>query len=74
MVIGSNSLIVQDYNKPVSVHGFDPSGPTNTSLRTVSAALANDCPSTGQTYMLVVHQAILLPTMQHNLLATMQLR
>jgi hypothetical protein len=73
-VVGSNLLIVQDYDKPVSVWGFDPSGPTNSSLQTVSAALAYDCPSTGQTNVLVVHQAIYLPTMQHNLLATMQLR
>jgi hypothetical protein len=73
-VVGSNSLIVQDYDKPASVRGFDPSGPTNSSLQTVSAALAYDCPSTEQTNVLVVHQAIYLPMMQHNLLATMQLR
>ena len=73
-VVGSNSLIVQDYDKPVSVRGFDPNGPTSSSLRTVSVALACDYPSSGQTYILVVHQAIYLPTIQHNLLATMQLR
>ena len=44
------------------------------SLRTVSGALAYDCPTSGQTYILVVHQAIYFSTMQHNLLATMQLR
>jgi hypothetical protein len=46
-VVGSDLLIVQDYDKPVSVHSFDPSGPTNLSFWTVSAALAYDCPRTG---------------------------
>jgi hypothetical protein len=47
IVVGNNSLIVQDYDKPVSVRGFDPNGPTSLSLRTVSAALVYDCPSSG---------------------------
>jgi hypothetical protein len=68
-VVGSNLLIVQDFDRPVSVRGFDPNGPTNSSLRTVSATLAYDCPRTGQTNVLVVHQAIYLPTMQHNLVS-----
>jgi endonuclease V-like protein UPF0215 family len=43
-------------------------------LRTVSAALAYDDPRTGKPVILVVHQAIYVPQVQHNLLSCMQLR
>jgi hypothetical protein len=42
-------------------------------LRTVSAALAYDDSRTGEPVILVVHQAIYVPQMQHNLLSCMQL-
>ena len=63
-----------DYDRPVSVRGFDPNGPLSTSLRTVSAAVAYDHPDTGETLILLVNQAIEVPHMGHNLLSTMQLR
>ena len=53
---------------------FDPTGPVSSPLRTVSAALAYDDPRTGEPVILVVHQAIHVPQMQHNLLSCMQLR
>jgi hypothetical protein len=74
-VVGDNTLIVHDYDKPVTVRGFDPNGPVSSPLRTVSsAALAYDDSRTGEPVILVVHQAIYAPQMQHNLLSCMQLR
>ena len=40
----------------------------------MSAALAYDDPSTGEVIILMVHQAILVPQIRHNLLCPMQLR
>ena len=42
--------------------------------KTVSAAVAYDDPVTGDTFMLVIHQAIHMPRLSHNLLCPMQLR
>jgi hypothetical protein len=52
--------------------GYDPSGDTK-SLRTVSTALGNVIPETGQNVLLILHQAISLPTSNHDLLSTMQM-
>ena len=72
-VLGRNCLIFQDYNKTVTVTGYDPSGPT-ISARTVSGALAYDDPKSGTPMILVIHQAIHIPTLDNNLLCPMQLR
>ena len=73
-VIGRNALLVHDYNRPINVSGYDPTGPVTSNLRTISAALAYDDAATGETVILVVNQAIYIPTISHNLLATMQVR
>jgi hypothetical protein len=73
-VVGRNALIVYDYDKPVNIVGYDPNGPVEPSLSTVSAALAYDCPTTGSTIILIVNQAIHNPKLDHNLLSTFQMR
>jgi hypothetical protein len=72
--IGSNALITHDFDQPINVTGYNPQGPVNSNLRTVSAALAYDDATTGESVILVVHQAIYIPDLNHNLLSTMQLR
>jgi Reverse transcriptase (RNA-dependent DNA polymerase) len=72
--VGSNSLIVHDYERPINVSGYDPNGPVAEDLKTVSAALAYDDPVSGETVILLVHQAIYIPAITHNLLSTMQVR
>ena len=69
--VGSNSLRVHDYEKPFNVSGYNPSGPIAKDLKTVSAALAYDDPVSGETVILLVHQAIYIPELTHNLLSTM---
>ena len=73
-VVGRNALIFQDFDRPVDVCGFDPEGPVTSSLRTVSAALAYTKPSSGEVIILVVHQAIEISSLSHNLLCPNQLR
>jgi hypothetical protein len=72
--VSRNSLIVHDYSRPINVAGYNPKGPVEKGLCTVSAALAYVDPTNGTTVILMVHQAIYIPAMTHNLLSPMQLR
>jgi hypothetical protein len=73
--VGSNTLIVHNYEEPINVSGYNPNGPAVAEdLRTVLAALAYDNPVSGETVILLVHQAIYIPAIKHNLLSTMQVR
>jgi hypothetical protein len=71
-VVGNNALIVFDSQTPVSVTGFDKL--KSTVYQMVTAALAYDDPRTGETVILVIHQAIHVPHLTHNLLCCMQMR
>jgi hypothetical protein len=73
-VVGKNALIVHLLNKKVNVTGFDPSLGKVKDLDLVSAALAYDCPATGETVILIIHQAVHVPTMKNDLLCPMQIR
>ena len=72
-MLGSDALIFQDYERPVIVTGYDPEGPTKTA-KTVSGAVAYDDPEDESTKILIINQAILIPSIKHNLLCPMQLR
>jgi hypothetical protein len=72
-VVGKNSLIIHDFERPVTVTGFDKKVAA-TEARTVTAVVAYDDPISGQTILLIVHQAIYIPTMDQNLLCPMQMR
>ena len=67
-------LATHDFHRPIHVSGYDPNGPINCNLRTVSASLAYDDAASFESNILVVHQSILIPDLAHNLLSTMQLR
>ncbi len=71
--IGSNALIFHDFVRPINVTGYDPKGPVHNNLCTVSAALAYDDGLTGESVILVILQANLIPDLDHNLQLTMQL-
>ena len=72
-VVGEGTaLIVQDFDREVKVYGFD--GTKSTNARTVTGVIGYVDPETGDRYMLVIHQAILVPKMPVNLLGLMQLR
>ena len=66
-VVGDNTLLFQDFDRPVNVTGYDKSTGTKKNCRTVSAAVAYDSPNGGEVIVLVMHQAIYIPGMDHNL-------
>jgi hypothetical protein len=72
-VCGKEVLLFNDFDREVTFTGWDPEGETQ-SLRIVSAALGYTIPESGKTLLLSLHQRILSPTLNHNLLSTMQLR
>jgi hypothetical protein len=69
-VCGKEVLVFNDFDREVTVTGWDPEGETQ-SLRIVSSALGYTMPQSGKTVLLIVHQSILSPTLNHNLLSTM---
>ena len=74
-VVGTNNtLLIHDYDRPVQVHKYDEGVGEIESYRTVSAVILYDHPESGDTYMLVLHQAILIPQMENNLLFPLQMR
>ena len=74
MVGRGTALLIHDYETPVRVQGYNEDVGERSDCRIVSAVVAYDHPASGDIYMLVIHQAILIPSMPHNLLCLMQLR
>ena len=71
-VVGdSSTLVIHDFGRPVRVLGYDGELGEKQPCKTVSAVVAYDDP-TGDTYMLVIHQAILVQRMKTILLSTSQ--
>jgi len=66
------ALIIHDHERPATVTGYD--GGKAKTLRTVDAVIAYTDPSTGDKWMLVINQALLVPGLRHPLLCTNQLR
>jgi hypothetical protein len=62
-----------DYNRPVSVVGYDESLGSKT-YQTVSGVVAYDDSQTGRTLHLIINQAIHIPHLDHHLLCPMQCR
>jgi hypothetical protein len=72
-VCGKEVLVLNDFDREVTITGWDPEVETQ-SLWIVSGALGYTIPQAVKTVLLIVHQRILSPTLNHNLLITMQLR
>ncbi len=72
-VLGHDALIISDYNRPVSVVGYDESLRSKT-YQTVSGVVAYDDPQTGRMLHLIINQAIHIPHLDHHLLCPMQCR
>jgi hypothetical protein len=64
----------QDFERPVNVSGHDPKDHVDMALKTVSAGMEYDVPGIGRVVILILHQAINLPYLPHNLLNPMQMR
>jgi hypothetical protein len=66
-------LVFNDFYREVTVAGWDPEGETQ-SLSIVSAAMGYTVPESGETVLLIAHQSIFSPYLNHNLLSTMQMK
>ncbi len=69
-MLGHDALIILDYNRPVSVVGYDESLGSKT-YQTVSGVVAYDDPQTRRTLHLIINQAIHIPHLDHHLLCPM---
>ncbi len=72
-VLGHDALIILDYNRPVSIVGYDESLGSKT-YQTVSGVVAYDDPQTERTLHLIINQAIHIPHLNHHLLCPMLCR
>jgi hypothetical protein len=72
-VCGKEVLVFNDFDREFTVTGWYPEGETQ-SLIIVSAAMGYTIPKSGKTVLLIVHQSIFSPSLNHNLLSTMQMR
>ena len=66
------ALIIHNHERTVTVCGYD-NGPGK-ALEIVDAVVAYTDPSTGDKWMLVINQAILVPGLQHPLLCSNQIQ
>jgi hypothetical protein len=72
-VCGKEVLVFNEFDREVTFTVWDPEGETQ-SLRIVSAAMGYTLPESGQTVLLIAHQSIFSPSLNHNMLSTMQMR
>jgi hypothetical protein len=72
--VEDSALIIADFERPVTVFGYDEDPSKSRVCKTVSAAVAHDHHDSGVAKMLIIHQAIPVPRLKANLLGTMQLR
>jgi hypothetical protein len=72
-VCGKEVHVFNDFDREVTVTGWDPEGATKL-MRIVASALGYTIPETGKMVMLSVHQSIFSPSLNHNLFSTMQMR
>jgi hypothetical protein len=64
-----NGLLIHD----LVAHSHDESVAQCEHCKTVTGVLANDHPINGETYFLIFHQAVLIPTLKVSLLSLMQM-
>ena len=72
-VLGRDALILLNFNRPVTVQGYDPAQGT-AKYDVVSGVVSYTDSTTGEEYHLVINQAIHIPHLDHHLLCPMQCR
>jgi hypothetical protein len=72
-VVGRNAYVISDTGKVAYVSPFTPDY-KSMQIKVVDAAVQYKCPYTGTSYILVLHNALHVPSMRHNLLPPFILR
>ena len=70
-VVGDNSLIIHDHNKPVNAYSYD-SKDGHRIAKTVDATLGYQDPQSGQKFILMINQAFCIDSLDNYLLCPMQ--
>ena len=72
--IGDACLVLQDTGRTVTVEGYMESAGSSNEVPVVTAAVAYDCPTTFNTYILIFHEALRVYGMSTHLINHFQLR
>ena len=73
-VVGKHCIIISRSGKTINVGTFSPSAGSLSAVPIVDAVIAYDCRRTGQTYLLVLRNALYVPEMEENLISPFILR
>ena len=68
VVVGRHAYILNNSSRTAQVSPFTPEYEELTEVPIVDAAVAYDCPYTSKSYILVFHNALSVPSMDHNLI------
>ena len=71
---GSNCLVVQDSGDSVRVQGYAGTAGKSHRAKIVTAAVAYECPTTFNTYILFFPQSLYIPTLETHLVCPYQMR
>ena len=66
-VLSDECTVVNEYKQRIEVAGFSSEVGTLPKVPIVDAAMAYDCPYSGNVYILIVRKALWVPSMSHNL-------
>jgi hypothetical protein len=73
-VVGMEVITLQDLERPVNFSAYDPKGPVAMALKKISVGMEYEVPGSGRVVIIIVHQAVNLPHLPHNLLNPIQMR
>jgi hypothetical protein len=73
-VVGKNAVILESLNRSVRVSGFSSEIGKPIRVKVVNAAVAYDCDITGDTHILVLYNALFIPSMENNLVPPFAMR
>ena len=73
-VVGKNVVILESLNKSVTVSGFSSEIGKPIRVKVVNAAVAYDCDITGETHIMVLYNALHIPSMENNLVPPFAMR
>ena len=68
VVVGKHAAIINDTGRRAEVSPFTPDYESLSKVPIVDAAIRYDCPYSGETYLLIVRNALSVPSMDHNLI------
>ena len=74
IVLGKQALVIQDTGHSAEVNAFSDDVGGLSKVPIVDAVVAYDCPYTSKTYLLVMRNALHIPSMKHNLIPPFILR